>query len=780
MRTFTPQNGRHASARFAAYVFQFSLLLIGLVASATSAFAQLPAYYSTGGPTNLVTTGGSVTVGTNASAGALSAFATVQVNGLSVVGSPVSLRLNLTGEAPAGYRAGVVLANTSGTLTLTALGAVRLRTYLNGAVRETRLVKANALEASLGGNSLPTQLEFTSTLSFDAVEFEVLSVASLNRSFNVFYAYGVRPGIQTQAGGYVSRFATPTDGVEYHASRATGPLVALCVDTDVTFPERVADGDLTNFTTLSSTATVACNPAIYAKLAGVPPINPTGGYYAGFVIGQSSLLDVSVLSGLEISTYLGGTLVETSSSLNPINLNLLSGNKALVAFKTASNKPFDGVRIARVGLLKAIDLTVLDDLDVYYAFGLEPQYVEGINPVLSNFSNTMMPSDAYSNSAPQQVTVDLNVDTGVLKFTLKAKVLQLSRVVNPQLAADANIPTSTNSDDYAELNTFGLNLSEFSIGNVVTLATPLTTLATASLKLKLNGTGRAGNRVGFVVSQGGGLLDLTALQRLTIATYDAKNRLVETKTGSSLLGVTLLGTSGMSRVSFLASRDFTYAEITVTSVADVLSNTRVYYAFAEDVPLISLQYPLPVELTSFEAKWTGSATDLRWATASERNSSYFIVERSTSGEGEYQAVGRVAAAGSSASSRSYQLRDAEAGALGASILYYRLRQVDADGSEAFSKVVAVAVDKPAGIAQLDVYPNPASTAQEARLDFRNLPGGGQLTTYAETGQLVSQVLLAENAGRVTLPALNTGLYYVVLRDAAGRKVATKRLVVSGR
>ena len=235
-------------------------------------------------------------------------------------------------------------------------------------------------------------------------------MASLNRSFNVFYAYGVRPGIQTRASGYLSRFASPTAGTEYRTSVAGGPLVALCVNADVTSPEQVADFSLTNFTTLHSTATVACNPAIYAKLAGVPMGGAAGGYYAGFVIGQSSLLDVSVLSGLEVSTYLGNTLVETSSSLNPLNLSLLSGNKAQVSFKTAANKPFDGVRIARVGLLKSIDLTVLDDLDVYYAFGLAPQAFEGMNPVLSDFSGTL-PADAYSNSAPQQVSVDVNVTT---------------------------------------------------------------------------------------------------------------------------------------------------------------------------------------------------------------------------------------------------------------------------------------------------------------------------------------------------------------------------------
>ena len=755
-----------------------NLLLLGLVPGAW-AQAGLPAYYSTStsGPTNLVTTGGTITAGGNASAGVLSTFAAVQVSGLAVAGSPVSLRFTLTGEAPAGYRAGVVLANTSSTLSLTALGAVRLRTYLNGTLREARLVRTDVLAASLGGNSLPTQLEFTSTLSFDAVEFEVLSVVSLDRSFNVFHAYGVRPGIQTRASGYLSRFAAPTAGAEYRTSVAGGPLLALCVNTDVTSPEQVADFSLTNFATLRSTATVACNPAIYAKLAGVPAGGTTGSYYAGFVIGQSSLLDVSLLSGLEISTYLGHTLVETRSGLNLLNLSLLPGNKALVSFKTAANKPFDGVRIARVGLLQSIDLTALDDLEVYYAFGLEPQ-AESINPILSNFAGTL-PADAYSNSAPQQVSVDVDVTTLLGTTRVNGQLLTISNVDNPQLAADNTIPTSAATSNYAQLNTLGINLSSLNLGGTVTLATPITTSATAWLKLKLNGTGKAGNRVGFAVGQGSGLLDLTALQRLTIATYDASNKLIETKSGSSLLGVTLLGSTDISRISFLASRDFTYAEITVTSAASVLSNTRAYYAFAEDVPLLSLQYPLPVELTSFEAKWTGSATDLHWTTASEKNSSHFVVERSANGT-LYQPVGRLTAAGSSSSSRSYQLRDAEAGTLGVNLLYYRQRQVDVDGSETFSPVVAVAVGKLAGVAQLDVYPTPIGTAQEANLDFRNLSGGGQLTTYAENGQLVSQSLLAKNAGRVALPALKAGLYYVVLRDAAGRKVAASRLVVSGR
>ena len=749
MRSFTFPNGSSTSARFAVCIFQLALLVLGL-APGGWAQAALPAYYSTGAPgtafqvtqpSSQVAASGNVTGGALAADGDFATFATLKVDATASLNVPVGLLLKLTGPAPAGYRAGVVLANTAAGLAgVSLLGTVTLRTYLNGTApdqrQETKVVQATVLQALLlGAGTQPTQLEFITSKPFDAVEVEFGGVVGINYTTNIYYAYGVRPGLQTRASGYVSRFPAPTTS-EYAAASASG---LLCIATDVENPANVADNDLTNFALLRTTASVACNPSLRTKLASVPMAGAPSGHYAGFVIGQQSLLDVSLLSSLQLTTYLNGAKQDEKSGPGLLDLTLLPNNKAQVAFETTKN--FDEVRIERVGVL-----TALDDLEVYYAFGLAPAAFQGISAVLSNFG---APVAAGVEASPtQSITIPL------------VGTLVLTNVDNPLFAIDANLT------NFAQLNITGAGLT----GNT----------ARASLKMMLNGTGRAGNRVGVEVSSGSGLLDASVLQGLIIATYDANNTIIESKTGSALLNVALPNGSSRSRVSFLATRDFTYVELTVSSAASVLSNTRAYYAFAEDVPLVSLQSPLPVELTSFDAKWAGGATELRWATASEKNSSHFVVERSVSGESGYQAVGRVDAAGSSTSRRSYQLRDVEAGALGATMLYYRLRQVDADGREAFSAVVAVAVGKQASLAQLGVYPNPAGTAQEARLDFRNLPGGGQLTTYAETGQLVSQVLLTENAGRVALPVLRAGLYYVVLRDAAGRKVATERLVVSGR
>jgi hypothetical protein len=116
---------------------------------------------------------------------------------------------------------------------------------------------------------------------------------------------------------------------------------------------------------------------------------------------------------------------------------------------------------------------------------------------------------------------------------------------------------------------------------------------------------------------------------------------------------------------------------------------------------VSVATPLPVVLTAFTAAAEGmAAVRLSWATASEKNSRHFEVERSADGVA-FAAIGTVAAAGTTATARTYALRDAALPA-GASVLYYRLRQVDLDGTAHYSPVRSVAL-----ASGLSLYPNPA-------------------------------------------------------------------------
>ncbi|MCY7327420.1 MAG: hypothetical protein LH618_02595 [Saprospiraceae bacterium] len=123
-------------------------------------------------------------------------------------------------------------------------------------------------------------------------------------------------------------------------------------------------------------------------------------------------------------------------------------------------------------------------------------------------------------------------------------------------------------------------------------------------------------------------------------------------------------------------------------------------ATAPSLATYTVSTPLPAELISFNAYKTGSAVTLKWATASEQNSHYFEVERS----GDlfaWEVVGRLNSRGAQAAAwQTYSLRDEKPLP---SLNYYRLLQVDKDGSRQYSSVVAVLMGQQGN---LQIAPNP--------------------------------------------------------------------------
>lgn len=94
---------------------------------------------------------------------------------------------------------------------------------------------------------------------------------------------------------------------------------------------------------------------------------------------------------------------------------------------------------------------------------------------------------------------------------------------------------------------------------------------------------------------------------------------------------------------------------------------------------------LPIELLSFNAREEEAVVRLRWSTASEVGNAWFVIERSADAE-RFTPIAQLPGAGSSVSRRDYVFDDAHAVA---GTTYYRLRQIDADGSGSLSQVVAV-------------------------------------------------------------------------------------------
>jgi len=94
---------------------------------------------------------------------------------------------------------------------------------------------------------------------------------------------------------------------------------------------------------------------------------------------------------------------------------------------------------------------------------------------------------------------------------------------------------------------------------------------------------------------------------------------------------------------------------------------------------------LPVKLISFNVTENKGTNLLKWTTATESNSDYFSIERSSDGQ-HFDAIGKVAATGFSSSDINYHFTDV---APLTGINYYRLIMVDRDNSKDYSNTVSV-------------------------------------------------------------------------------------------
>ncbi|MGI4862779.1 MAG: T9SS type A sorting domain-containing protein [Janthinobacterium lividum] len=694
------------------------------------AWAADRAYYSTGDSVAIRSGSSRVTLGTKAQAGALALTATISapsVVSLGVLGPKTTVRFALSGEAPAGYRAGVLVSTqNSGLLSLSALESVELRTYLGGKFRESQPIDAAVLKlALLAAAGQPRQLEFTTTMSFDRVEITfdpgLLSVGLLsNITTNILYAYGIAPGVPKLVTGYLSQFANSNG--QYSTANGASLPITVCANNLVGDPQLAADNDLTNYAYFNTTAGVGCTSILQVNLAGKVPAS---GYRAGFVVGSAGLLDVGLLNGLRLRTYLGGVPQEEAGTTSLLNVKLLADGLAFVNFPTT--KEFDGVSIER-----GATVSLLNNLRLYFGFGL---------------------SEAAFTTTPIQTS-----------FALSA-----GRFTNTQggvacVGCPTNVETPTTGDPYIKLNQ------------------GVAVVGTNQVRFELTGPGLVSNRAGIVLGDNT-LINLDALKNIVVATYDATGNVLETATTSTLLTLGVLP-DNRREISFRTTRNFAQVGITISSALGVSTDVRVYSAFADDgglLQLIAPPTPLPVVLTSFAVTRAAgaAAADVAWATASEQRSAYFLVERTTDPQAGFTAIGKVAAAGTSTASHQYSLRDAAAPTRVTS--YYRLRQVDIDGTETLSPVVALAASASGGEG-FALYPNPAPAGTVSLSLGTTAAEGTTVVIYSTVGQVLRRQAVSASgeqpAPTLSTEGLPTGVYHVVLRDAGGHPLGTQRLVIA--
>lgn len=148
---------------------------------------------------------------------------------------------------------------------------------------------------------------------------------------------------------------------------------------------------------------------------------------------------------------------------------------------------------------------------------------------------------------------------------------------------------------------------------------------------------------------------------------------------------------------------------------------------------------IPVELTSFTADVSGNSVKLNWSTATELNNAGFDVERKLN-NGEWKKIGFVKGNGTTTQIQNYSFFDKD---LVSGKYYYRLKQIDFDGTFEYSKTIEVDVNTLNSFELAQNYPNPFNP--NTSISF-SIPQAGKvkLSVYNLLGQEVRTLIKNEN------------------------------------
>lgn len=165
---------------------------------------------------------------------------------------------------------------------------------------------------------------------------------------------------------------------------------------------------------------------------------------------------------------------------------------------------------------------------------------------------------------------------------------------------------------------------------------------------------------------------------------------------------------------------------------------------------------VPIKLSSFTAQNNNTTNLLLWTTENETNNKHFEIQRSTDGI-NFKQIGIVNAVGNSTVATNYNFTD---NAPTNGINYYRLKQVDVDGTFTFSYIVKVKNTK---LGSITIYPNPAS-------NVLYVDGVKNNTAYSITN-LLGQIVVSglyDNSKPIAINKLQSATYFLKLNNEVYR------------
>jgi hypothetical protein len=177
-----------------------------------------------------------------------------------------------------------------------------------------------------------------------------------------------------------------------------------------------------------------------------------------------------------------------------------------------------------------------------------------------------------------------------------------------------------------------------------------------------------------------------------------------------------------------------------------------------------------LNLFHFQLHAQNGKVDLAWQTASETNNKGFEVERSLDNK-NFTVVGYVDGRGTTTQTSVYNFSD-KFDVNGT--VYYRLKQIDFDGTTAFSNTIEVESNLITGFEMFQNYPNPFNPSTTIKFTVAE-SGMASLKVFNVTGELVAnlfnQTVEKGTVYTVNFDAskLNSGVYFAQLSQGSNVK-----------
>ncbi|MBE0552007.1 MAG: S8 family peptidase [Ignavibacterium sp.] len=171
---------------------------------------------------------------------------------------------------------------------------------------------------------------------------------------------------------------------------------------------------------------------------------------------------------------------------------------------------------------------------------------------------------------------------------------------------------------------------------------------------------------------------------------------------------------------------------------------------------------IPVELTLFSGNYENGVVNLKWITATETNNFGFEVERRND-YSPYESIGFVNGNGTSTNRVTYNFVDEN---LSANRYYYRLKQIDLDGSSDYSNEIEVEIEGLTDFQLYQNYPNPFNPSTKikyfipqnsfVKITLHDILGSEIRTLVSENVQPGNYEIVLDGSN------LSSGMYFVRL------------------